>query len=152
MANKTRLGRSVKEYREVFTSCEVTRHMPPADLWEARKLGSYSHLELHHIFGGSGRKDEWTNCLMIRPEVHRNWGHDAHPNELLIVSLYTKFIKSIDVASPLNPYPEREFDIDVLNRLSGRRVLGILENYSQCFDEESEYYQMCKFITEAQDH
>jgi len=143
-----------KQYRNQFDWCEVTRHMPPADLWAARQLGRVSHLELHHIFGRKGSKggDVPSNLIVINPVIHRNWGHDSNPNELKIVCLYSKLMKSRVKPSPKNPHPELEFNIDELNDVAGKRVLGILENYLSDYDEQSDYFQMCKIITEAQDH
>ncbi|MFH1300682.1 MAG: hypothetical protein ABIK07_06440, partial [Planctomycetota bacterium] len=49
MSKKTDL-KLRNQYRGQFETCEVSRHMPPADLWVVRKLGTVAHLEVHHIF------------------------------------------------------------------------------------------------------
>jgi len=139
------------QYRSQFDWCEVTKHMPPADLWAASKLGRVSHLEVHHIFGRKGPDggDTQSNLITINPVIHRNWGHDKHPNELKIVCLYTKWMKSRGIPSPKNTNPELEWNIDELNEVAGKRVLGVLENFLSDYDEQSDYWQMCKIITEG---
>lgn len=140
-----------KQYRNQFDWCEVTKHMPPADLWAASKLGKVSHLEVHHIFGRKGKEggDVQSNLIVIDPVIHRNWGHDSNPRELMIVCLYSKWMKSRGIPSPKNPHPELEWNIDELNEVAGKRVLGMLEIYQSELPEQSDYWQMCRIITES---
>lgn len=139
-----------KQYRDLFgQKCEVIPHMPPADLAKARSLGRLNHLEINHIFSRGGRSDTWSNMIVIDPVIHKNWGHDFNPRELRIVCLYSKWMKSRGIKSRTNPYPEREFDLDQLNAAAGKRVLGLLEIYQSELPEHSDYWQMCKIITES---
>lgn len=143
------------EYRSLFGhGCEVWPYMTREERQEVLTIGANSHIDIHHICRLGGRHDYWGNMIGICAGVH-HWGHNGmehNEDRLKVLCIYSKFAKSRMERCALNPYPEREFNIEELNRASGKRILGVLENYTQQFPEESHYFQMCRLITEAQDH
>jgi hypothetical protein len=137
------------KYKKNFPHCEVYQYMPREDLQEVMRLGRVSVTEVNHIFRLGGRYDHPSNFATVNFVIHKHWGHDANDKKLKILCLYAKFLKSRAPQSELNPHPELEFNLDVLNAAAGKRVLGLLEIYQSELPEHSDYWQMCRLITES---
>lgn len=149
MGKNTNLTLQIKYRKQFGHECEVYRHMNYYDLKEVRRLGTDRAVEVHHIFRMGGRHDLWSNLIAVNTVIHKNWGHDANEPILKTLCLYSKFVKSQQEASAQNPFPEREFNIDELNEAAGKRVQGLIQIFMQGFTEGTDYWQMCKLMTES---
>ena len=115
-------------------------HVP----WWACAWARSGDLQIHHLIGGSGRKHEWCNLLMLCPEDHMSITVGRQIRQALDGTIY--------VAEGLTVYHclrikrdeyREEWDGARLLELAGRKGWpeGIEDDLPECFREERERWK-----------
>lgn len=128
-------GLIAEYWRENGGRCEAWPFLPDRDRQEVKRLRKTNKpypLELHHILGDKHyRVDNWSNCIIICPVIHRAWGHSKNPVELRTVCLYAKWRKA-------------EFDIAELNHAGQKDTIrGELFNLRYKLTRRADLQGMC---------